>query len=148
MHPVHARSIAPFTPSANIYVENDVTFGGRVSCDETAVEISEKCRFFPSRNYSGHRSYPLSPSKKKLRTARFITCTREGNDVSLGQSSSFHWRETDCRTAVSAILESQFWNPNSGILVYRNPWGQANSVANDSRYNTTFDAHSPRPQRD
>ena len=30
----------------NIYVENDVTFGGRVSCDETVVAISDKCRIF------------------------------------------------------------------------------------------------------
>ena len=34
---------APTLPSESD-VENDVTFGGRVSCDETVVAISEKCR--------------------------------------------------------------------------------------------------------
>ena len=34
---------APTLPSESD-VENDVTFGGRVSCDETVVAISEKCQ--------------------------------------------------------------------------------------------------------
>ena len=33
---------APTLPSESD-VENDITFGGRVSCDETMVAISEKC---------------------------------------------------------------------------------------------------------
>ncbi len=34
---------APPLPSESD-VENDVTFGGRASCDETMVAISEKCQ--------------------------------------------------------------------------------------------------------
>ncbi len=36
---------APTLPSES-HVENDATFGGRVSCDETMVAISEKCPIF------------------------------------------------------------------------------------------------------